>query len=355
MSLHIGVLGTGGVGGYVGGRLALSGEDVTLISQRRENVEYIRSRGLRLTDTRGEQLLRPTVFHVSELEKLVVRPFDVVLLCVKSYDTAPMCAVIAPYVAPDGCIVSMQNGMNEEDIARAVGRERTMGVVMSSIGVNAVALGHVMRTSTPGGDSYTVFRVGRPDGTLKTRVEEVVRALSAVDSAVATTNLFGERWSKLVTNSISHGLSAVTGLASLELLTADSLRPLIIAMAAEGVRAGQCLGYSLVAIYGASPEAWRAAADGDRNSSAEINRQLAERLLRLTVQERPSVAQDLMRGRRTELEYTNGLLVAKAERLRLAVPIQKAVLGLARRIERGEIAPDPWIVSSIMSPGRTGT
>ena len=85
---------------------------------------------------------------------------------------------------------------------------------MSSIGVNAVGLGQVMRTSTPGGAAYTVFRVGRPDGQVTPRVEDVVRALRAVDSAAATTNLVGERWSKLVTNSISHGLSAATGLTS---------------------------------------------------------------------------------------------------------------------------------------------
>jgi 2-dehydropantoate 2-reductase len=349
MSLRIGVLGTGGVGGYIGGHLALAGEDVTLISQRQENVERIRRQGLRLRDTRGEQVARPAVLHVSEVGKFAARPLDVVFLCVKSYDTPRASALIAPYLAPDGCIVSMQNGMNEEHIALVVGWQRTMGVVMSSIGVNAVELGHVIRTSTPGGDAYKVFRVGRPDGKVTPRVEEVVRALDAVDSAVATTNLWGERWSKLVTNSISHGLSAVSGLTSHELLKADFLRPVIIGLAVEGIRVGQSLGYSLVPIYGASPEAWTAAAAGDRHSAMEINRSLTERLGRLTAQERPSVAQDLLRGRRTELEYTNGLLVSKAHGLGLAVPAQETVLSVARRIERGELTPHPRNLSGITS------
>ncbi len=347
MSLRIGVLGTGGVGGYTGGKLTLAGEDVTLISQQQENAEHIRKEGLRLTDTQGERLTRPVVLHVGEVQRLAGRPLDAVFLCVKSYDTSRVSALIAPFVAPDGCIISMQNGMNEEQIATVAGWQRTMGVILSTIGVNAVGPGHVVRTSMPGGDAHTVFRVGRPDGRITPRVEEVVRVLRAVDSATATTNLWGERWSKLVANSISHGLSAATGLASHELLKAEYLRPVIIGLAAEGVHVGQSLDYALVPIYGAAPEAWTSAAAGDPQYIMEINCSLTERLARLTEQERPSVAQDLLRGRRTEIEHTSGLLVSKAHGLGLAVPAQEAVLGIVRRIERGEMTPDPANLSGI--------
>jgi 2-dehydropantoate 2-reductase len=341
MSLRIAILGTGGVGGYTGGRLWLAGEDVTLIAQRFQNVAHIRKHGLLLTDTGGECLARPPILHVGEVERLAAQSLDVVFLCVKSYDTLRTASLIVPFVAPDGCIVSMQNGMNEEQIAVAAGWARTMGVVMSTIGVNAVGPGHVVRTSTPGGAAHTVFRVGRMDGKITPRVQEVVRVLSAVDSAAATTNLSGERWSKLVANSISHGLSAATGLTSHDLLKTDFLRPIIIRLAAEGVRVGHMLGYSLVPIYGAAPATWVAAAAGNPRSTMEINRSLAERIARLTEQERPSVAQDLLRGRRTEIEHTSGLLVSKAHVLGLAVPTQETVLGIVRRVERGELVPDP--------------
>ena len=345
--MRIGVFGAGGVGGYTGGHLSLAGEDVTLIGQRQENVAHIRSQGLRLVDAHGERVARPVIWHVSEVQQLTGRPLDAVLLCVKSYDTPRASALIAPFLAPDGCIVSMQNGINEAPIAAVVGWERTIGVVMSSIGVNAVGLGQVMRTSTPGGDAYTVFRVGRPDGQVTPRVEDVVHALRAVDSAAATTNLLGERWSKLVTNSISHGLSAATGLTSHALLGAEVLRPVLIGLAAEGIRVGQSLGYVLVPIYGAESGVWMAAAQGDPESAMAINRSLTARRGRVTAQERPSVAQDLLRGRRTEIDYTNGLLVRKAHDVGLAVPLQEAVLGIVRRIERREMTPDPRHLSAI--------
>jgi 2-dehydropantoate 2-reductase len=347
MRMRIGILGAGGVGGYTGGHLSLAGEDVTLIGQRQENVAHIRSQGVRLVGTHGERVARPAMLHVSEVQQLTGRPLDAVLLCVKSYDTPWASALIAPFLAPDGCIVSMQNGMNEEPIAAVVGWERTIGVVMSSIGVNAVGLGQVIRTSTPGGDVYTVFRVGRPDGQITPRVEAVVHALRAVDSTAVTTNLLGERWSKLVTNSISHGLSAATGLTSHALLGADALRPVVIGLAAEGIRVGQSLGYALVPIYGTAAGVWMAAAQGDPEPAMEINRSLTVRRGRVTEQERPSVAQDLLRGRRTDIEYTNGLLVRKAHDVGLAVPLQEAVLGLVRRIERRELTPDPRHLSVI--------
>ncbi len=347
MRLRIVVIGAGGVGGYIGGRLLLAGQDITLIAQRQENVEHIRRQGLRLEDMQGVRVTQPNILHFGQIEKLVGQVFDVALLCVKSYDTLPASTLISPYLAPDGCIASMQNGMNEEEVSVVVGGERTIGVVMSSIGVNAIGLGHVIRTSTPGGAAYTVFRVGRPDGKVTPRVEEVVRVLDLVDSATVTTNLFGERWSKLITNSISHGLSATTGLTSREVLETGYLRPVIIALATEGIYVGQSLGYSLVPIYGVAPQTWLAAAAGDQRSETEIDRSLTTRLLRLTDQERPSVAQDLLRGRRTEIEYTNGLLVRKAHNLGLAVPVQEAILRVVQRIERREISPTPLNLSGL--------
>jgi 2-dehydropantoate 2-reductase len=347
MGLHIGVIGAGGVGGYASGRMALAGEDVTLIGQWPENVDRIKRDGLRLGGTQGEQVAWPTALHLHEVQSLVRRPLDVAFLCVKSYDTPWAAMMMASYLSPRGFIVSMQNGINEECIAGLVGWERTMGVILNTIGVNAVGLGHVVRTTEPGGEAYTVFRAGEPHGRITQRVLEIVRVLSSVDSAAATTNLWGERWSKLVANSISHGLSAATGITSRELLAAAGLRRIIIQLAAEGVRTGQALGYSLVSIYGAAPEVWTAAAAGDPQSVREVDRCLTERLDRVTSEERPSLAQDLLRGRRTEIDYTSGLLIRKAQILGIATPAQEAVLAVVRRVERGELSPGLATIAGI--------
>ncbi|MBI4203848.1 MAG: 2-dehydropantoate 2-reductase [Betaproteobacteria bacterium] len=349
MNLRIGIFGAGGVGGYVGARMALAGEDVTLIGQWPENVDRIKRAGLHVGGTGREQIAKPAALHLHEVQSLVRQPLDVVFLCVKSYDTPWATTMITPYLSPAGFIVSMQNGMNEESIAAFAGWERTMGVVLSTIGVNAVGPGHVVRTTEPAGSTHAVFRVGEVHGRLTHRVREVVRLLNCADSSVGTANLWGERWSKLVTNSISHGLSAATGLTSREILDSRALRRIIISLAAEGIAVGEALGYSLVSIYGAEPGTWTAAARGDHGSMQEIDLRLTERLGRVTGTERPSVAQDLSRGRRTEIEYTSGLVVSKAQGAGIAVPIQRAVLEVVRQVERGNLVPELTTLARIAS------
>ena len=225
-----------------------------------------------------------------------------------------MCSSDLPHLAPHGFVASLQNGINESRIAAIVGVERTVGVGISTIGANATEPGEVVRTSSRGGSAHTVFRVGEIDGRMTPRIAALVELLNLVDSAKATDNLMGERWSKLVINSITHGLAVVTGLNSRALMASQALRPLTIRLAAEGVRAGRAQRLKLVDIYGAEADTWLAAERGEPQALADIEKGLQARYVRATEDERPSAALDVMRGRRSELEFTGGALVARADR-----------------------------------------
>ena len=336
--MRIGVFGAGAVGGYVGGHLVREGCDVTLIGQWPEHVERVRREGLRLRSTDGDLTVRPQILHLSDVQGLSRRPLDAVLLCVKSYDTDWATAMIAPYLNAGGYVASLQNGINEERIAARVGWSRTVGVVLNTIGVNAMEPGTAVRTSRSGGENYVVFRVGEPDGRVSPRARELARLLSVVDAAAVTTNLWGERWSKLVTNSVSHGLSTASGVEGRgALLASAELQPVTIALAAEGVRVGEALGYALVDIYGIAPRMWVAAHAGDAEARMEVVQSLHARLGRLTDAERPSAVQDRLRGRRTELDYTNGLIVERARSLGIAAPMQTRIYESARKVEAGTL------------------
>jgi 2-dehydropantoate 2-reductase len=348
MRPRIGIFGAGAVGGYVGGVLTLAGHDVTLIGQWPEHVEQVKRTGLRLTGTQGDRLAHPTILHLHEVQSLWRQNLDLVFLCVKSYDTGWAATMIAAYLVAEGCIVSMQNGMNEDAIAAVVGADRTLGVVLNTIGVNNTGPGVVTRTTHPGGAAHPVFRVGELDGQMTSRVSNIAMLLSAVDNATVTTNLLGERWSKLVTNSISHGLSGATGLTSRALLGSDQLRRIIVRLATEGITVGRALGHELVDIYGAAPTTWTAAAAGDAAAYATVEANLRRRLERLTDDERPSLAQDMLRGRRTEIDFTSGLIVARGGQRNIATPTQAAVLKIVRQIERGTIAADPHTLQSLL-------
>src|SRR5438067_1160303 len=167
MAKRIAVVGAGALGGYVGGTLAHLGHDVTLIDAWPENVETIRSRGLELDGMTPEErftVKKAKILHVTEVQSLMKTPIDVAMVSMKSYDTAWATHLIAPYLSPQGFIVSLQNCMNEETIAGIVGWGRVVGVVASLISVDLYEAGRIRRTVHKGGDKYTIFRVGEPHG-----------------------------------------------------------------------------------------------------------------------------------------------------------------------------------------------
>ncbi|MGH8622355.1 MAG: ketopantoate reductase family protein, partial [Burkholderiales bacterium] len=215
MGKRIAYVGVGAVGGYVAGHLTRAGHDVTLIDPWPEHVEHMRRHGIELSGTTAAE--RHTVpvkaLHITDVQRLVKeKQVDIAFLSVKSYDTEWAAQLIRPYLASDGFVVSLQNCINEERIAQHVGWGRTVGCIASLIAVELYAPGRIKRTVPMGGDRHTVFRVGEPHGRVTRRVEEIAEMLRAVDSAKVTTNLWGERWSKLVINSMRNGLSAATGL-----------------------------------------------------------------------------------------------------------------------------------------------
>src|SRR5207344_1094917 len=114
---------------------------------------------------------------------------------------------ISQYLAPDGYVLSLQNCLNEEKIAAIVGWDRTLGTIASTISVDMHAAGKIRRPVAKGGDKHTVFRVGEVHGRITRRVQELVEMFRLIDSAKPTTNLWGERWSKLCLNGMRNGVS----------------------------------------------------------------------------------------------------------------------------------------------------
>lgn len=347
MGKRIVFMGAGAVGGYAGGHIARAGEDVTLIDPWPEHIETIKHNGLNLSGTQGEHTVRVQALHLHEVQGLAKTPVDIAFICTKSYDTEWATMMIKQYLAPDGFVVSLQNSINEERIANLVGWGKTVGCIASTIGVDAFKAGHIMRTIQPGGAGYTVFRVGEVHGRITPRVEELAAILSHVDSAKATTNLWGERWSKLTINSMGNGVSASTGLNSKGMTELDRTRRLSIRLAAEAIRVGKALGYELESIRGMPVEKWVDAAAGDPAALEEVEGVMLAGTKRMTEAGRPSTGQDILKGRRTEIEYINGLVAAKGDDVGVPAPTHAALTAVVKRVERGELEPSPDNVANL--------
>jgi 2-dehydropantoate 2-reductase len=340
-------MGAGAVGGYVGGHLARSGEDVTLIDPWPEHIEYIKQNGIHLGGTQGDYTVRVKALHLHEVQCLFKQPVDIAFICTKSYDTEWATMMIKQYLTPDGFVVSLQNSINEERIANIVGWGKVVGCIASTIGVNAIKAGHAIRTTQPGGSAYTIFRVGEVHGRITPRAQELAQMLSAVDSAKVTTNLWGERWSKLVQNSMTNGISACTGMNGKAMVTWETSRRASIRLAGEAIRVGRALGYDLESIRGLPPEKFVAATDGDPTELKAVEESMLAGVKRMTDEGRPSTGQDMLKGRRTEIDYINGLIAEKGKEVGIPAPTQAALTQLVKQVERGEIEAHPRNIETL--------
>ena len=162
------------------------------------------------------------------------------------------------------------------------------------------------------------------------------------DGAKVTTNLWGERWSKLVTNAMGNGISACTGMVSRDYTLNDTIRHFSTRVASEAIRVGQALGYELEEIHHIDPELIARAGEGDHAALKEVD---AHRLKEISApgggEHRPSMGQDMVKGRRTEIEFLNGFICDKAKDVGIATPANAALTDIVKRVERGDLKPDP--------------
>ena len=350
MGMRIAMMGTGALGGYVGGYFSHHGEDVTLIDFWPEHIDTIRAKGLDLdgvTDPEKFVVKTAKTLHYKDLDTLKGQPpFDIVFISVKSYDTERVTRAIAPYLAKEGFAVSLQNCWNEDTIAGVLGASRVVGTIASMISVELYAPGRIRRMAEKGGDKHTVFRVGEIHGRITDRVTELVKMFSLIDSAKATTNLQGERWTKLTQNGMSNGICAATGLTGHACDNNDAIRRFAIQVAGESIRVGRALGLKLEKMGKLMPDQLEKASAGDAAMLAEVEQFMKNRKAanpRANIQ-RPSMAQDMAKGRKTEIEFMNGLIVSKGKAIGVPTPANEKLVQAVLSVESGKVKPSAAVL-----------
>ena len=350
MGRKIAIVGAGAVGGYVGAHMVQAGVNVTFIDPWPEHVEHMRKHGLRVTHAKdvAEFFVPVRALHVTDVQHLAKEtPVDIAFVCMKSYDTAWATTMIRQYLAPDGYIVSLQNCMNEETIANIVGWGKILGCIASSISVNLPEPGHIHRGAGKGGAAHTVFRAGEVHGRITQRANEICRLVGYADSATVTSNLWGERWSKLVANAMNNGLSACTGLSGGQMLQSEQIRRFSTRLGCEAIRVGQAHGYQLEEILHLQPETIALAGEGDEAAMRACDERRFADGKRIFSEQRPSMGQDMQKGRRTEIDFINGLVVREGEKVGLSCRANAVLTDIVMRVERNELSPDPRHITEL--------
>jgi 2-dehydropantoate 2-reductase len=327
---RIAVLGAGANGASIGADLAHAGEDVVLIEQWPEHVEAMRRHGARI-EMPEYTLTQPVrVHHLCEVATFR-DPFDVVLLVNKAYDTRWSCDLIAPLIKPDGLLVGVQNGMTVDTIAEAVGPQRTMGCVIE-ISSMMFDPGVVHRHS---GHARSWFAVGGIDLATRGREEEIARLLRHSGSVEIVDDIRATKWMKLVSNATTLVTTAILGLPMKQAVLLPGMRDLMLRSGQEALDTGRALGHRILPIFGLTA--------ADLGKTDRLVEHLLDTLLAGFVlpETKTTVLQDWMKGRRSEVDDLNGLVAREGRKHGVATPVNDAVVEIARRIERGELDPDP--------------
>ncbi|MDR7521578.1 MAG: 2-dehydropantoate 2-reductase [Armatimonadota bacterium] len=244
--MKITIVGAGAIGGTMGAYLARAGCEITFVDVAEDHVEAINTRGLTIesqdeTFTVGARALLPDQMQ---------GPLGMVFLATKTMHTDIAARQIAPHLAPDGAIVSMQNGFNEERIAAVVGAQRTIGACVN-FGADYLEPGRIMF-----GGAGALY-VGELDGTTSARVVEVVEALrsSFLPHAQATTNIWGYLWGKHAYAAMLKA-TALTDETIADVLAHPEARPALANLAAEVLALAEAEGVRPEAFDGFEPDAF---------------------------------------------------------------------------------------------------
>jgi 2-dehydropantoate 2-reductase len=172
--------------------------------------------------------------------------FDIVLLVVKAYDTRWSCQLIEPYLAADGLVAGVQNGMTVDTIAEVVGPQRTMGAVIE-ISSMMFDPGIVERHSPP---PRSWFAVGSIDPATHGREADIADLLALSGSVEIVDNIRAAKWMKLVSNATTLVTTAILGLPMLEAVALPGMRELMLRSGQEALDGGALEGHPVLPIFG---------------------------------------------------------------------------------------------------------
>lgn len=293
--MKLAIMGAGAVGCYYGAMLARAGHEVTLIT-RPQHVEAIRERGL-VFETRA---FTETLRVDATTEPSGVADAETILFCVKSGDTASAGREIAPHLGADVAILSLQNGVdNAERLQEVLGRP----VVPTAVYVASemAGPGHVRHH----GRGELVIGTGPASEQI---AAEFGRAGIKTD---LSDNVIGALWTKLVVNCAYNALSAIPQLPYGRVVAVEGVRASMTDIVAE------CLAV--------------ARAGGVRVEDGLLDKVLA--LAATMPDQSSSTAQDLARGKRTEIDHLNGYVVRKGESLGIATPANRLLTAIVKLME----------------------
>jgi 2-dehydropantoate 2-reductase len=298
------IMGAGAVGTYYGARLQQIGEDVTLCA-RGEHLRALQEHGLEVKSFKGDFQVK--VKAISDPKESA--PYDLILFAVKSYDTEQAAQQLQGCITPDGVLMTIQNGVeNEETLCRFFPRECVMGG-NSRIGAQIVAPGKLLHTA------LGVIEFGELDGQTTPRAQRLKALFERAGIfGELSTDLKAIRWYKLMGNNSTNSVSALTRTTLGEMLDDPEGFQLVRTLMLETLAVGRAEGVNVV----------------DERADLQIE-QIYRAINAHAI--KTSTLQDLEKGKPLEYEAISGAVVRAARRHNVSVPATETVYTLLKLLE----------------------
>lgn len=321
------IYGAGSLGTILGAYMTAKGEDIDLINRNKAHVEALRENGATITGTVSFNQ-KVKVLFPEEMEGL----YDIIFLMTKQQANAEVVTRLKDFLAPDGVIVTLQNGLPEPGIAEIVGEERVLGCTVAW-GATMTSPGVSELTSSP--DSLT-FSLGSISGKKVPHMDEVKRLLELMGPVEVDPNFIGTRWSKLLINASFSGMSAVLGCTFGEAaadrrsrkVVQQLIKECIDVCAAGGIRIEPVQGKDIVKLL-----------DYHGPVKKAISNFIIPIAIRKHARLKASMLQDIEKGKKTEVDAINGAVCAFGRKVGCPTPANDTVTDIIHRIEKGELTP----------------
>ena len=326
--MRVAIYGAGSLGTILGAFISKAGVPIELINRNKAHVEALKTKGAQVVGTMN--FCQPVVAYTpAEMSGT----YDIVFLMTKQQPNPEVVAMLKDFLAPDGVLVTFQNGLPEMQIAEILGEERVLGCTVAW-GATLQSPGVCELTSEPDALSYSLGAISAKRSKHFNQVKELLELMGKVD---VEENFIGTRWSKLLINAAFSGMSAVLGCTFGEAACPKDSRRIVQALIKEcidvckkgGIRIEPVQGKDIVKLL---------------DYSHPLKRAFSFFIIPIAIRKhaklKASMLQDLEKGKLTEVDAINGAVSDYGRKVGFPTPMNDKVVEIIHRIEKGELKPD---------------
>ena len=318
------IYGAGSLGTVLGAYLTRAGVDIELVNRNEAHVAALQKNGAHILGT-----VDMTVPVKALLPGEMEGPYDVIILLTKQLENEKVAAYLKPYLAPDGVVVTLQNGIPEPGLQKVLGKAHVIGCTVEW-GAAMTSPGCSTLTSDP--DSLS-FHMGKMEGVPEEKIQQVKALLEKMCPVHVEENLMGARWSKLLINATFSGLGTVMGGVFGDVSEGKDAQPIALACMKECIDVGRAAGVTFAPVQGKDITKLF-------YYKTPVKKALARLILPIAMKKHreiePSMLQDLKRGKPCEVDAINGEVCRWGRKCGVPTPINDRIVEIIRQEQAGE-------------------